>query len=558
MPEKPAIVPVDLIELMAQIRKGTIRIPDFQRAYIWKKDQVQELLESVWNGYPLGSILLWGTGDKLNERNPLELNLPELPTGVERLYLLDGQQRLISLYSVLYGILRLGKTEPKVPYYAFFNLDKEEFILQSENEIKENPLELENGFLPLNRLVSISGDNFMIPNLDSEILDKLAGFSKRIQKYNSLHNSFCNLRFATITTRQSLKIACSIFERLNSTGTKLTVADLMVAITYDRDFHLRDKLADFNDQLSPFNFTIDDRSVLQAISACLRKGTEKGDIIDSAKEMKVNWSKTTQAIFLAIDFLKKNHCVPTSNLLPHEIILAPLTYFFYLHGGKQLDDDRIKALKKFFWLSLFEERLSSAQSTKTKIDIENMVQLLANPKANIFNYYEIPTITKESIMETDLSPSASFALTALCFLASKKPLEFANGQEVSLDQTIGEANRRQLHHIFPINYANKYLSKEKDFKDKIKPFLNSIANVSLLSRSTNRDIWDSEPCVYFNKFKKNHPKHFDNALRSHLIYDIDEFGITNNDFPKFITKRAEAIANEINMFAEQLKKFQVD
>lgn len=553
MPEKPSIQPIDLIELMAQIRKGVIRIPDFQRAYIWNKDQVQELLESVWNGFPLGSILLWGTGETLNERDPLNLALPKLPAGTERLYLLDGQQRLITLYSVLYGILRLGKTEPKIPYFVFFNLGTEEFVLQSESEAKETHLDLENGFLPLERLISISGENFMTANLDSEVLDKLAGFSKRIQKYNNLHNSFCNLRFATITTRQSLKIACSIFERLNSTGTKLSVADLMVAITYEHDFHLRDKLADFNDQLIPSNFVLDDRSILQAISACLMKGTEKGDIIDSAKEMKKEWSKTTQAIGLAIDFLKKNHCVPTSNLLPYEIVVAPLTYFFYLHGGKQLDDDRIKALKKYFWLNLFDERYTSSQPSKTKVDIENMVQLLANSKANLFNYYETPTITKESILETDLSPSASFALTALCFLASKKPLEFVNGQEVTLDQTLGEANRRQLHHIFPINYANKHLSKDKDFKTKIKPYLNSIANVSLLSRATNRDIWDTEPSIYFANFKKEHPKHFDEALRSHLILDVDDFGITTNDFPKFINKRAETIANEINAYANSLK-----
>jgi hypothetical protein len=554
MPEKPAINPVDLIELMSQVRRGTIRIPDFQRAYIWREDQVQELLESVWNGYPLGSILLWGTTEKLHELDPLGLGLPELPAGHERLYLLDGQQRLISLYSVLYGILRLGKEESKTRYYVFFNLDTEKFVLQSESEAEENQLELEDGYLSLDRLISFSGENFMTANLDAEVLDKLAGFSKRIQKYNSLHNAFCNLRFATITTRQSLKVACSIFERLNSRGTKLTVADLMVAITYEPDFRLRDKLSGFNDQLIPFNFELDNRSILQAISACLSKGTEKDDIIDSAKEMKTHWSKTTQSILLAIDFLKKNHCVPTSNLLPYEIVVAPLAYFFYLHGGKQLDDDRIKALKKYFWLNLFEERFTSSQPSKTKVDVENMVQLLANPKANLFNYYEAPTITKEAILETDVSPSASFALTVLCFLGSKRPLEFVNGQEVTLDQTLGEANRRQLHHIFPINYANKYLSREKDFKNKIKPRLNSVANVSLLSRATNRDIWDTEPSIYFANFKKEHSKHFEEALKSHLIFNVDDFGISTNDFPKFINKRAETISNEMNAFANSLKQ----
>lgn len=121
MPEKTEIQNYSLIGLMAEIKKGNIRIPDFQRDYIWSRDQVKELLESVWNNYPLGSILLWKTNEELKERDPLNLRLSPTTRGSDRLYLLDGQQRLISLYSVIHGILSVGKK--KKAKLSFFSVD---------------------------------------------------------------------------------------------------------------------------------------------------------------------------------------------------------------------------------------------------------------------------------------------------------------------------------------------------------------------------------------------------------------------------------------------------
>jgi hypothetical protein len=80
-----------------------------------------------------------------------------------------------------------------------------------------------------------------------------------------------------------------------------------------------------------------------------------------------------------------------------------------------------------------------------------------------------------------------------------------------------------------------------------------VANVSLLSKGSNREIWDKEPSEYFAEFEKLNPK-LDRALRSHLIYNLDEFGIRTNDFPKFIDIRADVIANEINALAISLKQ----
>jgi hypothetical protein len=443
MPDKTDIQTTGLVNLMADIKRGYIRIPDFQRDYIWSQDQNKELLDSVWNGYPLGSILLWKTSEQLKSRDPLNLRLPEPAQNQDRCYLLDGQQRLISLYSVLHGKLQLGR---KLKGHVFFNLDKKEFVICSEDELQEKPLELKDGYLPLTSLFAYTDEAQIYPIPNPEILRKLQYNADRIITYTTLFQQFSNLSFPAITNGQSLAIACKIFERLNNTGTRLTVVDLMVAITYKRDFNLRDKLTDLISELDDKYYGLSERAILQCFSACLQHGTEKEYIIDSADEIHPKWNKVTESVALAIAFLQDNCSVPVSKFLPYEIILAPLSYFFYLHGGKPIDRNRVQKLIKYFWLSMFSERYTSSQSSRAEDDIANMGTLHKNSDANLFDYYE-GTVTKEMIKKTDLSFGSSLAKTILCFMASKNPIEFKNDLEISLDQTFGEANQTQVHHF---------------------------------------------------------------------------------------------------------------
>ena len=326
----------------------------------------------------------------------------------------------------------------------------------------------------------------------------------------------------------------------------------MVALTYRHIFNLRDKLEEVNDEFSNKYYELNEITILQCISACLMKGTEKKNIIDSAKTFHDTWEKTIESTNLAIGFLRQNG-VPISKFLPYEIIIAPLAYFFYRYGGKPLDPTRIKKLKKYFWLSMLSERYTSSQSSKAEGDIKNMEALFSDPNADLFNYYEKP-ITKEDIKALDMSFSSGLAVTVLCFLASKKPHEFQNHLPVQIDQTFGEANQTQLHHIFPVNYLkNKFEKDEKYFKSYIKPYINSIANISLISKGANRTIWDKEPSQYFGESENNNPD-FKTDLESHFITNLDDFGIRTNDFPRFIDRRAERMANEINAFANTLKQ----
>lgn len=289
-----------------------------------------------------------------------------------------------------------------------------------------------------------------IPN--NEILTKFSSNPDLLQNYIALFIKFNSLSVPTAITGQKLSVACKIFERLNTTGTPLTIVDLMVATTYTQKFNLREQLETLISELDILDFAISERAILQGMSACLKKGTTRDHIIESREDIEPKWKKTTESLKLSIDFLKQHCSVPVSRFLPNEILLAPLTYFFYKYGNKQLAIEDIKKLKRYFWFNVLSQRYMQSQDTNAEEDIRIMDKVLDNSDDNVFKDYYLQEINAETIKTTEMSFGSSFAKGILCFLASKNPLEFKNNTPVKLDVTFADANFKQLHHIFPQNF----------------------------------------------------------------------------------------------------------
>ena len=94
-----------LRHLMTEIENGQIKIPQFQRDYVWNVEKAADLIDSVIRGYPIGSLIYWRTADRLREvRNLGRLEFPEVAQGERVNYVLDGQQRLTSILAALYGL----------------------------------------------------------------------------------------------------------------------------------------------------------------------------------------------------------------------------------------------------------------------------------------------------------------------------------------------------------------------------------------------------------------------------------------------------------------------
>lgn len=265
--------PYSILQIMAEIKSGIIRIPDFQRDPVWNANQVEVLLDSILKGYPLGAFLLWKTNDTLKERNPL--NLPARPATIEKKYLLDGQQRAITLYSIFENRLKIRSGRKRVEYRAYFDISNSKFNLYKKTDLDKGKVNLSEYQVPLDNAILINTELHSIEK-SPDLVRYLMRNNKEIE-FNNLDRLFQTFRdpivSAIVVEGSGLDSAVEIFVRLNKQGTPLTVVDIMVAKTYSRTpyFNLREKLDEVNNDLAA-SFSLKELSMLESFVACIEKG----------------------------------------------------------------------------------------------------------------------------------------------------------------------------------------------------------------------------------------------------------------------------------------------
>src|SRR5690349_793438 len=118
-----------MASLLSDVAKGNIKIPVFQREYVWQDEQIMSLLDSIYQGYPVGSLLLWSTKERLkHERNVGGFKLPDTPEDYPVHYVLDGQQRLTTLYGVFHSDANTADAELANRLSVAFVPSSEQFV----------------------------------------------------------------------------------------------------------------------------------------------------------------------------------------------------------------------------------------------------------------------------------------------------------------------------------------------------------------------------------------------------------------------------------------------
>lgn len=478
-------------------------------------EETIQLLDSIAKCYPIGSFILWETHEYLKYlRNIGDLQLDDVPEGRLVSYILDGQQRITSLYACIKNAVIKNK-----PYTIYFDTDKS---LQ-ENDLFNGECTDPTRFV---EVTEILGDN------PQRIYDTLN--PQRKKNFNQLRDSFKFYNFPVMKVKEAtLDVVCDIFERVNNSGQELTVFDLMVAKTWSPDFDLREKYDDLQSELDSINFGgIKPSIIVEAVSAILKRSIRREEILSITRdEMKDNWDAIINAFKLAVDFIRMVIKVPASKILPYDVIIVPLSYFFY--NRQNPTGHQVTLLKRFFWRSSLSMRYSHSVDSQVAQDFTTMDGILKNRLIKI-----IPVnITQEMIEQTPMSLGNAFCKTILCFLASNDPLCPKTGGKVIIDNShLSKSNSRHYHHFFPTNYLKKKNMKE---------LANLVANIIFIPSNVNLAIRDKEPLQYLTELENNHNSNIRGTLTSHYIYDWNDFGINSNDYMKFIKQRSKIIFQEL-------------
>ncbi|MBX8636602.1 MAG: DUF262 domain-containing protein [Thermoplasmata archaeon] len=506
-------------ELIMEIGNGAIKIPDFQRRVVWDIGQTLYLLDSISKGFPIGSFIFWQTQERMKaHRNIGDLALKESPDNQLINYILDGQQRLTSLYACIKGAVINTKK-----YQVFCDLDAsgedETFKLESSDPTR---------FVDIGDLL---GDE---PQKVSKSLS-----DERQKRFDKLRETFRLYKFPVIRIEdQPLDVVCEMFTRINNTGTELDLFDLMVAKTWMDNFNLRDKYNELSSNLRKAQYDELAASVVLQIAGAIVKGgcTRKHILSITRDDVTEYWVEIVNATNLAVDFLRDHLGIPSTRLLPYQSCVVPIAYFFYRNEFKQPKSSQARILNRYFWRSAAIERYSSGTESKLGQDIRDIDKLVKDEKdlESLFSWPEgWVSFTSDKIIRTELSLSNAFCKMILAFLASSHPLSFENNTPVRVDSSnLARSNSRHYHHFFPKAYLKK--------KGVSEDHANSVANICLVPAASNLHYQDNSPKDYLKPILEENPN-LGGALKSHFIELEPKFGIETDDYDMFLQERADSI-----------------
>ena len=514
--------------LIANIEQGKIKIPQFQRKFVWDISATASLIDSILKGYPIGSFIIWKTNERLRYvRNIGDMELPETPSGEMVQYVLDGQQRMTSLFVALKGAVLKNESGATVDYskiYVDLSAKSDEQIVITDTTDRKS-----------DELIIV----VQLINSNHKIYAKYPNYGDEIDKYR---DSLRTYQFSTIEVEEApIDIATEIFTRINVGGQALTVFEIMVAKTYDEEqkFDLAERYDQLIERLSGVNYeTVSSSTVLQSVAVCIEKDCTKKKILKLDKDTFIKvWDKVISSFESAVDYFRTFYRIPVSQLLPYDSLLVPFTYYFYNHKDKPLGDQQI-LLQDYFWRCVITQRFSSASESKLTQDISKIDDILLNKKPE---YDEGVDISVDNLKSKGyFSVGSAYIKGLLCILAYQQPKSFSDNSLVTINNSwLKMATSKNYHHFFPKAYMRKSLPEIPDW------LVNHIANITIVDDFLNkRSIRDRAPSKYIAEFQKSNPN-LNTTLNTHLISDPNTVGVFNNDYNLFMKKRLERFNEEL-------------
>jgi hypothetical protein len=509
--QKIKVDELKLSDIVNEIEHGQLRIPRFQRDFVWERSKVVKLLDSIHKEYPIGSFFVWEADKKYNlfYRNIAELNLPRPDSYTSIRYILDGQQRATSLYAAIKGLTIDGTDYSLIR----FDFDKEEFVVRHHDD--ETCASLKD----------ILGENKF------QIYNKLTDQRKRA--FDKCYNIFSSYPLSVIIVREKeLDEASEIFERINQGGKRLSIFDLVVASTWGEDFDLKDEYSKLHDFLVDKGFgRITPEVVTHAASLIIKDYCRNSYQLQLTKEeLKKDWEEIANSIKLAVDFLTNNLGVKIFDFVPYPSMISLLAYLYFKAPGRSLTKQMTEKVKEWFWKAALSERYGSSRETRMEEDRRLIFDKLLEDDDAKINYSVI--LDEDKISRSKISTRSALRNAFFCMLALRNPRHFKTNNIFALDYNLcSDFNSPEKHHIFP----RAFLRRNKLDNEY------SLANFCFIPAELNKEILDKSPKDYFAKYDLENPD-FKEALEAQLISYDDV--IKNNDYKTFLSERSTAIFQE--------------
>ena len=517
--------------ILDQIDLGSIALPEFQRGYVWNRDQVRGLMDSLYRKHPVGSLLVWVTRTESADSrgdNPL-------PPGSVKL-LLDGQQRITSLYGIVRG-------NPPPFFYGnsqvftglYFNLESQAFEFYAPIRMRGNPLWLSVTEIMQKGPGHFIGQIFRNPELEASA----DTYTERLNSIGQIREIELHIEEVTGEDK-TVDIVVDIFNRVNSGGTKLSKGDLALAKICAQWPDARNEMKGRLDKWRKAGFNFKLEWLLRCINAIVT-GEALFGALDKVDVASINQGlqQAEKSIDTLLNLISGRLGLDHDRVLGSRYALPLLARYLVDHGGHLADyKERDKILYWYIHTFLWGRFAGSTETVLNQDlaaieDPHNGLNRLIGALRQ--NRGDLRLNANDFI---GWSTAARFYPLLYMLTRVHHALDWDTGVELA-NEMLGKLNRLQVHHIFPkaLLYKNGYSRAE----------VNAIGNFTFLTQDTNLKVSDRDPSVYLEEFARKHP----GAVESHWIPTDRELWKVEN-YKDFLSARRELLAQAANEFLDSL------
>ena len=522
--------------ILDQIDLGAIALPEFQRGYVWNRDQVRGLMQSLYLGHPVGSLLVWVTPTQAaNTRGG-----KELPPGYVKL-LLDGQQRVTSLYGLVRG---------KAPDFfegnecAFtdlrFHLGDEVFSFYQPLKMRDDPLWVDVTEL-LQRGAGVVFQRFVT---DPEYADRVSEFLDRLNRINQIKETDLHIEEVTGEDK-TIDVVVDIFNRVNSGGTKLSKGDLALAKVCAQWPGARKRLNGELGRWSNAGYYFRLELLLRSVTTTLTgeamfsalDGVESTDFQDGLKT-------TVQHIDALLNLIGSRLGLDHDRVLGGRYALPLMSRYLAQRGGTISDPSERDRLLHWYVHSFLWGRYAGSTESVLNQDLDAIETIEGGLDRLIESL-------RRNRGDLRLHPDdflrwgrgARFYPLLYMLTRARGALDWETGVELK-GHLLGNLSSLELHHIFP--KARLY---EAGYK---RSQVNALANFTFLTKETNLKVSAKNPAEYLAAYAEKDPA----LLSSHWIplepelWEVDRY-------EDFLAARREQLATAANDFLETLRRGEV-
>lgn len=515
-------------------------LPEFQRGYVWNRNQVRGLFDSLYRRHPIGSLLVWATESKTADHR----GDGQLPAGVVKL-LLDGQQRMTSLYGVVRGKPpEFFDGDTKAFTDLCFHLDDETFEFYQPVKMKGDPLWIDVTDLMKN---GQTGHQNLIDSLTKqpEVSGGVAKYSSRISHILGILE--IDLHTEEVTGEdKTLDTVVDIFNRVNSGGTKLSKGDLALAKICAEWPEGRDAMKTKIEEWASKGYQFNLDWLLRSVNTVLTGEAKFHHLHEkNATEIQGALTRAIKCIDTCLDMISGRLGLDHDRVFFGRFGIPVMVRHLDQRERKGLGQMNEKERDNLlFWYVQAAMRGRFSGSVESFIDKD--LEAISSDDGDLDALIEQLRLWSGGL-KAEAGHFASWGLGArfypVLYLLTRmgEARDWGTGLPLKSD-LLGKMNRLEMHHIFP--KAQLYKAENYNFR---KPEVNALANFCFLTKETNLDIRDRLPEEYFPEVENAHPGSLDSQWipSDPVLWTLDRY-------LDFLAARRELLAAELNQRMESL------